>query len=50
VQKFDWKAIETDVGEVVGTETQSDGDALRNTIQRPLGKILETGKMKMQQI
>jgi hypothetical protein len=48
MQELDWEAVETDVGKVVGTETQSNGNSVRCTIFRPMGKILEAGYIKMQ--
>ena len=48
LQEFDWEEIKADLSEVVGTKTQSNGDALCDTILRQMKKILDTGKMKMQ--
>ena len=48
MQELDWEAVETDVGKVVGTETQSNGNSVRCAIFRPMGKILEAGYIKMQ--
>ena len=48
MQALDWEEVEADVGKVEGGQIRSNGDTLFPAIQRPLGKILETGKMNVQ--
>jgi len=45
VQELDWEEIEADLGGVEGGKTQSNGNALRNKILRPMEKLLEIRKM-----